>query len=188
MNMNLECAPESAGELEKEPRDWTKYVWLGILLLIVAMSLFFYMGHSARPMLTMVRASHILISFDSTDPVDRGRAYERISKLRERLLAGESFNKLARENSDDSVTARRGGDLGWAPPGTYAAAFEEYCWKGEVGAISDIIQTEFGFHIIRISDRHFAEADLYEKEVQRKAVESLEGEGSAPETDKTPKP
>lgn len=188
MNVNVERSPESTGEVETEPRDWTRYIWLGILLLIILMSLYFYTGRSPRPVLTMVRVSHILVSYDTSDAVDRGRAYELVTGLRERILAGESFEKLAREHSDDSVTARRGGDLGWAPPGTYAASFEEYCWKGEVGELSDVIQTQFGFHIIRIDDRHYAEADLYEKEVQRKAMESQEEEGNAPGTDETPEP
>jgi len=67
--------------------------------------------------------------------------------------------------------------LGWAPRGTYAASFEEYCWKGEVGKISDVIQTQYGFHIIRVDDRHIASAELYEKEIERKVLGSPGGEG-----------
>lgn len=164
-------------DIQEEPRDWTPFIWVGILVLIVVMSGSFYFLHDPRPANSMVRARHILISFDANDPVDRGRAHERITDLRKRIVNGESFEQVARENSDDTATARRGGDLGWAPRGTYAASFEEYCWKGEVGKISDIIQTQYGFHIIRVDDRHIASAELYEKEIERKVLESPGGEG-----------
>ena len=166
-----------ADEFQEEPKDWTRFVWVGILALILIMSVSFYFVRDPRPANSMVRARHILISFDANDPVDRGRAHERISELHKRIISGESFEQLARDNSDDTVTARRGGDLGWAPRGTYAATFEEYCWKGEVGKISDIIQTQYGFHIIRVEDRHITSAELYEKEIERKVLESSGGEG-----------
>ena len=164
-------------ELQEEPKDRTRFIWVGILALIVIMSGSFYFVRDPRPASSMVRARHILISFDTNDPVDRGRAHERITELHKRIVNGESFEQLARENSDDTVTARRGGDLGWAPRGTYAASFEEYCWKGEVGKNSDVIQTQYGFHIIRVDDRHIASAELYEKEIERKVLESSGGEG-----------
>ena len=181
MNVNERVPSPDTPEPEREPRDLTKYICLGILVLICLMLGVIYMGRKPRPVASMVRASHILISFDSNDPVDRGRAYERISELRERLLAGESFEKLAKSYSDDTVSKRRGGDMGWAPRGTYAAEFEEYCWKGEVGAISEIIQTQFGFHVIRVDDRHITEAERYEKDIEQKALELLEKEKEAPD-------
>ncbi|HDP36049.1 MAG TPA: hypothetical protein ENN29_13175 [Candidatus Hydrogenedentes bacterium] len=158
---------------EEEPRDRTKWMWLGVLALFVGMVAFFWVDRNPRPVATSVRAKHILISFDPADPVDRGRAYERISELRERILAGESFDRLARANSDCSVSARRGGDLGWAPRDSYAAPFEEFCWGAQVGELSDIIQTQFGFHLVIVEDRHIAEADLYEIELEQRAFEEL---------------
>lgn len=164
---------------EQEPKDYTKFIWLGVIALIFLMMVGIYMGRKPRPVTSMVRVSHILISFDSSDPVGRGRAYERISELRERILAGESFSKLAKAYSDDTVSKKRGGDLGWASRGTYAAEFDEYCWKGEIGKISDIIQTQYGFHIIRVDDRHISEAERYEAEIEQEALELLEKEEDA---------
>ncbi len=158
---------------KEEPKDRTKWVWLGIIVLLVAMVAFLWMDRNPRPISTSVRARHILISFDPNDPVDRGRAHERISELRERIEAGESFERLARTYSDCSASARRGGDLGWAPRDTYATAFEHYCWGAEVGALSDVVQTQFGFHLIIVEDRHIADADLYEIELERRAFEEL---------------
>ncbi len=176
MNTETPFPGAEAVEPEKEPRDWTKFIWLGILLLLCLMMAAIYIGRKPRPVTSMVRASHILVSFDANDPVDQGRAYERIQELRDRILAGENFDKIAKAHSDDSVSKRRGGDLGWAARGTYAAAFDEYCWKAEIGEISDILQTQFGFHIVRVDDRHIAEAERYESEIERKALESLEEE------------
>ncbi|MCK5861849.1 MAG: peptidyl-prolyl cis-trans isomerase [Candidatus Hydrogenedentes bacterium] len=158
---------------EVEPKDWTTWIWIGIVLLFAGMLIFFWMARSPRPVVTSVRVKHILISFDSSDPVARGRAFERISELREQLITGKDFDSLARSNSDDTVSARRGGDLGWAPRDTYAASFEEYCWGGVVGKISDVIQTQFGFHIILIVDRHIADAELYEAELEQRAFEEM---------------
>ncbi len=168
-------------EPEKEPRDLTRYIWLGIIALMCLMLLMIYLGRKPRPVSSMVRVSHILISFDSNDPVDRGRAYERISELRERVLAGEDFATLAKSYSDDASSKQRGGDMGWAPRDTYTTEFEEYCWKGELGAISEIIQTQFGFHLIRVDDRHIAEAERYEMDIEQKALELLEKEKEAPD-------
>lgn len=158
---------------ESEPKDRTKWIWIGIVFLFVGMIVFFWMGRSPRPVTTSVRAKHILISFDAADPVDRGRAYEHISELREQILSGESFDRLARANSDDTVSARRGGDLGWAARDTYATQFEEYCWGAPLGELSEIIQTQFGFHLIIVEDRHIADAELYELELEQRAFEEL---------------
>jgi len=164
---------------EEEPRDLTKWIWLGIVLVFLAMMVFFWNGRNPKPVVTSVRAKHILISFDAADPVDRGRAHERITELRKRIVNGESFDAIARANSDDTASARRGGDLGWAPRGTYATAFEEYCWGAPIGELSNIIQTQFGFHLVVVTDRHIADAELYEIELEQRAFEELRKQNNA---------
>lgn len=173
MTVDFDLEKLRGEKVEEEPRDRTKFIWLGIIILFLIMVAFFWTSRSPRPVATSVRARHILIAYDPNDPVDRGRAYERAQALRERILAGESFERLARSYSDDSVSARRGGDLGWAPRETYAAPFERYIWHAAIGEISDVIQTQFGFHIIMVDDRHIAPADLYEIEIERRAFEEL---------------
>ncbi len=157
----------------EEPRDYAKLVWLGVAVLIGVMLVFIWMGRNPRPITTSARAKHILISFDTSDPVDRGRAYEHISELRERIEAGESFERLARTYSDCPASARRGGDLGWAPRETYAPAFEQQVWALRVGELSDVVQTQYGFHLIVVDDRHIADAEMYEIEIERRAFEEL---------------
>ncbi|HNZ47370.1 MAG TPA: peptidylprolyl isomerase [Candidatus Hydrogenedentes bacterium] len=162
----------------EDPRDYTKLIWLGVGILIVAMMFFLYSGRTTKPLTTSVHVRHILVSFDPADPVDRGKAHDRILELKKRLEAGESFDKLARKYSDDTASAKRGGDLGWAPKGIYAAPFDEYCWTGNIGAISDVILTNFGFHLVQIEERYIAGADLYEKELEKRALEKMKEEAA----------
>ncbi|NLN92402.1 MAG: hypothetical protein GX130_03705 [Candidatus Hydrogenedens sp.] len=169
--------------VEEEKKDYTRLIWMGVGVLIVVMLLALYSGRTTKPITTSVHARHILVSFDPADPVDRGRAHDHILDLKKRLEAGESFDRLARKYSDDTSSGKRGGDLGWAAKGTYAPAFDEYCWAGEIGKISDVILTNFGFHLILIEDRHIADADLYEKDLERRALQEMKDEaakGTAP--------
>lgn len=169
--------------LEAEPRDRTKLLWAGVLALIVIMAAGIWFSQRPKPNTSSVRARHILIKYSPTDLVERNRAMERALEIRERLLNGGDFAALARQYSEDPMSSRRGGDLGWAPKGVFDKAFEEYCWQGEVGKISDIISTQFGFHIIQITDRHVSEAELYEQELDRRTLEEEKkrsGAGGAP--------
>ena len=171
------------GDLEKpveEYKDRTKLVWAGVILAVAAMIGAMWFMQKPRAQVSSVRARHILITYNSADAADRMRAIERVTDIRGRLLKGESFERLAREFSEDPASSRRGGDLGWDPKGSFAKAFEEYCWTAPVGELSDIIQTEYGFHLIRVDDSHRTAAEEYEAELDRKAWElEKEKEGGA---------
>jgi len=118
-----------------------------------------------------VRVKHILIAFDNSDPTDRARALELITDLRDRLEKGASFSNLARQYSNDEYSSARGGDLGFHKKGSFEGAFEDYVWKGPIGELSDIVQTNFGFHLVVVTERHISQPDLYEMELERKALE-----------------
>ncbi|WP_417521146.1 SurA N-terminal domain-containing protein [Marinobacter sp.] len=90
------------------------------------------------------RASHIL--------VEAGDAEQSISSIQERLKAGESFEDLAKEFSVDTVSAKEGGDLGFAGRGVYDEAFEEALFALEEGQVSDPVSTSFGVHLIRLDE------------------------------------
>jgi len=96
------------------------------------------------------KSSHILISFD--DEVIDDAALEQIENLQERIKAGESFESLAQEFSDDGGSAANGGDLGWAEPGLFVPEFDQVLFALEIGEISDPVKTQFGYHIIRLDD------------------------------------
>ena len=96
------------------------------------------------------KSSHILISFD--DEVIDDAALEQINNIQERVKAGESFEALAQEFSDDGGSAANGGDLGWAEPGLFVPEFDQVLFALETGDISDPVKTQFGYHIIRLDD------------------------------------
>jgi peptidyl-prolyl cis-trans isomerase C len=84
-----------------------------------------------------IRCSHILVEKLST-----------AQELLERLKKGESFAKLAEQYSIDG-SRRRGGDLGFFTKGQMVKPFEDAAFKLEKGQISDIVKTQFGYHIIK---------------------------------------
>jgi parvulin-like peptidyl-prolyl isomerase len=55
----------------------------------------------------------------------------------------------------------RGGDLGWAEKGTYAPSFDEYVWKADIGVVSEPTRTQFGYHLIVVTDRKLSKVDQY---------------------------
>jgi len=98
------------------------------------------------------RASHILARVaDSANPLQKSAARKKIEQAEARLKAGEPFAKVAKELSDD-VTAAKGGDLGLFARGTMVPQFEDVAFSLQPGETSGIIETQFGFHIIRLQE------------------------------------
>ena len=98
-----------------------------------------------------VRARHILFRLppepdEETIVETSSVAQEILSKIRN----GADFSTLAEENSDDTATAASGGDLGWFRRGRMTPEFEEVAFSLEIDETSDIVQTSFGLHIIRL--------------------------------------
>lgn len=95
------------------------------------------------------RARHILLRTNE----DADAAREKATGLLARLRAGEPFEDLARTNSQDGGSARQGGDLGWLSRGDYPAlAVEETIFSLSPSQISDIVESEFGLHIIQLQE------------------------------------
>ncbi len=100
-----------------------------------------------------VRASHILIRIDEkADAAAKQKARARIDGLLKRAKAGEDFATLAKENSADG-SAAQGGDLNFFARGAMLPAFDEAAFALKPGQISDVVTTQFGFHIIKVTDR-----------------------------------
>ena len=96
-----------------------------------------------------LRASHILIRVDETaDAATKQKAKARIDAILKRAKAGEDFAKLAKENSADG-SAAQGGDLGFFPRGQMVPAFDQAAFALKPGEISDVVTTQFGYHIIK---------------------------------------
>lgn len=88
-----------------------------------------------------VKASHILVSTE-----------EDAKKVLDELNKGADFSETAKSYSKD-LTKERGGDLGYFQKGQMIPEFEKVCFELECGKISDIVQTRFGYHIIKVTDK-----------------------------------
>ena len=74
-------------------------------------------------------------------------------QLEDKLKNGVDFEVLARQYSDDSASAASGGDLGYISKGQMIEEFEEALFSMDVGEVSEIVETQYGFHIIKVFDR-----------------------------------
>jgi peptidyl-prolyl cis-trans isomerase D len=98
------------------------------------------------------RASHILVSVPKgASAEEEAKAREKAQALKRRLDAGESFEELARKDSDDPGSAAQGGDLGFFGRGMMDKPFEDAVFAMSVGEVSEPVRSSFGFHIIKLT-------------------------------------
>jgi len=98
-------------------------------------------------------ANHILVQVPrDASPEEEQKAREKAVKLREKALAGESFETIARETSDDIGSRTDGGETGFFGRGVMAPEFEQAVFAMKEGEISEPVRTDFGFHIIRLKE------------------------------------
>ncbi len=98
-----------------------------------------------------VQARHILFSVaDSASDESKADTRSTAQGILERARAGEDFNALVKEYSQDTGTASKGGDLGFFGRGRMVKPFEEAAFSMAVGQVSDLVETPFGFHIIKV--------------------------------------
>jgi peptidyl-prolyl cis-trans isomerase SurA len=108
-----------------------------------------------------VKASHILINLKpDAFPSDTLAAYNKIAEIKKRILAGEDFEKLARELSEDPSAKYNGGDLGYFTAMQMVYPFEEAAYKTNKGEISNIVRTRFGYHLIKVMDKKPARGEV----------------------------
>jgi len=131
-------------------------------------------------------ARHVLVKVPAgaTDE-QKEEARKKIDAVLERLKKGEDFAKVAREESDDS-SAREGGDLGCFQRGAMVKPFEDATYALSVGQISPVVESQFGFHVIKLDAIHKdADAEAYgRQQVEKNLMETEEGEAMAAETAK----
>lgn len=100
-----------------------------------------------------VKASHILIKVEAeAEKEKKAEALKKLKKIQERVKKGEDFSALAKEFSQGPSSAR-GGDLGYFGRGQMVKPFEEAAFALEPGQTSDIVETKFGYHLIRCVDK-----------------------------------
>ena len=100
-----------------------------------------------------VRARHIIIKVDSeADESKKSAAIKKLKEIQKRLGNGEDFEMLAKAYSE-GPSAANGGDLGYFTKGQMVKPFEKAAFDLSPGKVSDIIETEFGYHLIQVIDK-----------------------------------
>ena len=94
---------------------------------------------------------HILIRTDEF--LSEDEAKHRLEGIRERIVNGEDFGQLAQIHSADSISASKGGELGWVMPGELTGSFEDAMNELNEGELSEPVQSPFGLHLIQVLDR-----------------------------------
>ena len=101
----------------------------------------------------MAHARHILITAKETEPkADKDRKRAKLVQIKKQLKDGADFAELAKQFSD-CPSKERGGDLGFFPRGQMVKPFEQAVFKMMPGDVSDVVETEFGFHLIKLEEK-----------------------------------
>jgi peptidyl-prolyl cis-trans isomerase C len=101
-----------------------------------------------------VKASHILIKVAPTaTPEEKTAAKAKIDGLLKQVKGGGDFAALAKENSDDPGSKIMGGDLGFFDRNTMVKEFADTAFAMKVGQVSNVVETQYGYHIIKVTDR-----------------------------------
>jgi peptidyl-prolyl cis-trans isomerase C len=110
-----------------------------------------------------IRASHILIKVDpSATQQQKDKARKEIKKIQKKLKGGEDFAGLARQVSQ-GPSSKRGGDLGYFGRGRMVKPFEDAAFGLNPGDVSDIVETQFGYHLIKVVDKKPATVIAFEQ-------------------------
>ena len=137
----------------------------------------------------MIRARHILIKTDpSATDEDKKKIKAKAEEVLEKLKKGEDFAKLASEVSEDPGTKSKGGDLDFFPKGTMIPAFEEAAFSLKPGEMSGLVETEYGYHIIKLEEKKDAVLEPYEKIKEKVKDQALQEMRKAAVTDFVERP
>lgn len=110
-----------------------------------------------------VRASHILIQVpEEATEEDKANAKDKLKAAQKRVEDGEEFSEVAREVSE-GPSSEKGGDLDYFGRGQMVPEFEEVAFNMEVGQVSDIVETSFGYHLIKLTDHKDAATVPFEE-------------------------
>ncbi|QOY96824.1 peptidylprolyl isomerase [Massilia sp. UMI-21] len=98
------------------------------------------------------RVSHILMK--PTPTMTAAEVKKKLAELKEKIAnKSATFEDLARQNSQEPASAAKGGDLGWLEPGDAGPEFDQALATLKPGEVSDVIESPFGFHILRVAER-----------------------------------
>ncbi len=110
-----------------------------------------------------IRASHILIKVPkNADAATKAAARKKIEEIQKQLKSGKKFSDLARKYSE-GPSSKNGGDLGFFGKGQMVKPFEDAAFALKKGEVSNIVETQFGYHLIKLTDRKPAGLVPYDK-------------------------
>jgi len=125
-----------------------------------------------------VKARHILIGFKGDMTEDQKKELRKKAEdVLKKAKGGDDFAQLASEYSDDPGSKTKGGELGYFPKGNMVPEFENAAFNLKPGEISDVIETPYGYHIIKVEDKKAAEMPAYDsikEQVRVKATQDAE--------------
>jgi peptidyl-prolyl cis-trans isomerase C len=123
-----------------------------------------------------VKASHILIRVQANaEAAEREKALAKATAILADVKAGKDFAALAKEHSDDPGSKASGGDLGYFQRGQMVPPFEQAAFALKPGEISDVVTTQFGYHVIKLTERKDASTVPFEQ-VKPRVVDYLTNE------------
>lgn len=106
-----------------------------------------------RDRIPQVRASHILIDWTNDGEIDSAYAKAKVDSVMAEIKAGGNFAELAEKYSEDPSGKQQGGDLGYFERRQMVKEFDEVVFNLEVDEVSEIVTTQFGYHIIKLTDK-----------------------------------
>jgi parvulin-like peptidyl-prolyl isomerase len=115
-----------------------------------------------------IRISHILIKFNIpsggtiTDQI-KTEALKKITEVNQKLKNGQDFAELAKANSEDTTSAVNSGDIGYISKGQTVPEFENVAFSLKVGEVSGIVETGYGYHIIKVTDHKDPYIETYDE-------------------------
>lgn len=123
-----------------------------------------------------VKVRHILLMTQNKSDAEKKAALTKAQDLLKQIKAGVDFGELAKKNSQDPGSAQNGGDLGFIVRGQTVAPFEKFAFSAKPKDISDLVTTEYGYHIIQALDKEPARVKPFE-EVKDNIAEQLKKQG-----------
>lgn len=119
-----------------------------------------------------VMARHILLMTQNKSADDTKKLEAKAADLLKQVKSGGDFAEIAKKNSDDPGSAPKGGDLGWVTKGQMVPNFEATAFSLKKGETSNVIKTEYGFHIVQVTDREDARVKPFDEVKADLATES----------------
>lgn len=121
-----------------------------------------------------VKARHILVAFKGSPAAQEGKpelteeqAKAKAEELRKQIVGGANFDEVAKKESDDVGSGSRGGDLGAFGRGQMVPEFEKAAFEGKAGEVSQVIRTQFGYHIIKVDEHVTTPFDQVKANLER---------------------